>query len=214
MEENPRLKTKKRATSEEPIFLNDNLFVELGNLVSNLDWGYKANKKLLNNRDRALFAFLFLTGCRISEALTLKQKQFCIYSNRIEVVNIVTLKHGSLRAKVILPKSGALRNLTAIFERWLTTVTQKESYVFPRATTSGDIDWTEHLGRKRAYQIIQPSGKFPHWARAVCETIYGKKVFGNDAWKLKEFMGLKRLDSTASYVQGSWEENEQDIYQL
>jgi|GEM_PF-1430545 integrase len=214
MEENVRVNRKKRATSEEPIFLDDKLFIELGNLVNNLDWGYKANREALTSRDRALFAFLFLTGCRISEALALKRKQFRIYSNRIEVVNIVTLKHGLLRAKVILPKSGALKNLTSIFERWLTTVSQEESYIFPRATTSGELDWTEHLGRKRAYQIIQPSGKFPHWARAVCETIYGKKVFNNDAWKLKQFMGLKRLDSTASYVQGSWEENEKDIYQL
>ena len=56
--------------------------------------------------------------------------------------------------------------------------------------------------------------RFPHWFRSVCETIYGRLIFNSDAWKLKEFMGLRRLDSTTPYVQGSWEEDEEKIFKL
>jgi len=47
-------------------------------------------------------------------------------------------------------------------------------------------------------------GKGSTLVQGVCENIYGKLIFNNDAWKLKEFMGLKRLDSTTPYVKGSW----------
>lgn len=204
------MKRKKRATQDEPIFLDGHLYLELENLVNSLNWKYKTNQEAYLKRDKGLYAFLFLTGCRVSEALQLKRKQFRIYPNRIEVANIVTLKRGKTRIKITLPKIGSLKKLTYLFESWLVTVPEDgEAYVFPRG-----INHKHHMGRKRAYEIIARSGKFPHWARAVCETIYGRKVFKNDAYKLKQFMGLQRLDSTSPYVQGSWEENEKDIYKL
>jgi integrase len=202
----------KRATRDEPIFLDAQLYLDLENYVKKLCWKYKHNTAQFIMRDKALLAFLFLSGCRISEALQLKRKQFRIYPNRIEVANIVTLKRGLLRAKVSLPKIGSLSFLTATFENWLVTVPEN-AYVFPRGTNT-NLKWDTPLKRKRAYQIIAQSGIFPHWARAVCATIYGKKVFKNDAWKLKQFMGWKNLDSSSSYVQGNWEENEKEIYKL
>ena len=207
-------RTLKRATRDEPIFLDAQLYQELEDLVKKITWNYQSNLKLtLQTRDRALFSFLLLTGLRISEALQVKRKQLRIYENRIEAAHLHTVKRGNIRVKVILPKKGALKGLTEIFECWLTQVKGPESFIFPSGHGSV-LNFNKPIDRVRAYQVISLTGKFPHWARAVCETIYGRLIFNNDAWKLKEFMGLKRLDSTAAYVSGSWEESEKNVFKL
>lgn len=207
-------RTLKRATREEPIFLDAQLYPDLGRLILKINWPYKCEIKAdLVKRDRALFAFLLLTGLRISEALQVKQKQLRIYKDRIEAANIQTVKRGLTRTKIIMPKKGSLKDITEIFEAWLIEIDEPEAYIFPTAIGS-KINFKKPLDRTRAYRIIAQTGKFPHWARAVCETIYGRLVFKNDAWKLKEFMGLKRLDSTAAYVSGSWEDNEKNVFKL
>jgi integrase len=207
------MKTK-RAVKDEPIFMDEKLYTDLENLAKKIEYNYKSkNKQLLNTRDKAIFAFLLLTGCRVSELQKIKRKQLRIYENRIEAANIYTLKRGLLRKKIILPKIGALKNLTYIFEGWLINIKEPENFVFPKSNNE-KIDYQKPLGRKRIYNIIHLTGLFPHWCRGVCETIYAKKIFKNDAYKLKEFMGLKRLESTTPYVQGNWEENEKEIYKL
>lgn len=206
----------KRGSQDEPFFLDNQLYPELDNLIKKINWPYKTDyKNELVKRDRALFAFLLLTGLRVSEALNVKRMQIRIYENRIEAVNLKTLKRGNMRSIIILPKIGSLRNLTYVFEAWLVLVKEPEAYLFPKyLTLVKRFDYKNHINRHRAYQLISLTGKFPHWARSVCETIYGRKIFLNDAWKLKEFMGLKRLDSTAPYISGSWEENQKNIYKL
>lgn len=204
----------KRATSEEPIFLDERLYNDLEGLIKKIVWPYRTEAAPeCVKRDKALFAFLLLTGLRISEALQVKQKQIRIYPNRIEAANIKTIKRGLMRNKIILPKVGGLKGLTYTFETWIITVEDPEAFIFPRLA-GAEFDFKRPINRHRAYQVIALTGKFPHWARAVCETIYGRRIFKNDAWKLKQFMGLKRLDSTATYVSGSWEENEKDVYKL
>lgn len=204
---------KKRATSEEPIVIDTSteattlqstrrLIVKLVGLVEELNWNYKTNKTLYLSRDKALLAFLFLTGCRISEALKLKRKQFYISEAKIIVLNVETLKRGILRDEIDLPKIGALSKLTFYVETWLEQIKEPNNHVFPRGNSQG-VSFNQPIGRKRAYQIVAETGIFPHWARAVCETIYGKAIF-KDAYELKQFMGLKRLDSTTPYVQSNW----------
>ncbi|MCJ7423342.1 tyrosine-type recombinase/integrase [Candidatus Bathyarchaeota archaeon] len=208
---------KKRKVSEVPIFLDDRLWDELRAIINQSGWNYKTNMEKLRLRDRGLICLLVLTGLRISEALQLKKLQFRVYENKIVLANAQTVKHGLMRAKIIMPKKGKLATFTTAFQEWLSIVPNDEAYVFPRATSlrAGSFLWDRPLSTKRAYWIIKTTtGKFPHWFRAVCETIYGRIVFHNNAWKLKEFMGLKRLDSTTPYVQGSWEENEKEIYKV
>lgn len=207
-------RTLKRATREEPIFLDAQLYQDLMKYTERIIWPYKSEiAPDLIKRDQALFAFLLLTGLRISEALQVKRKQLRIYDNRIEAANIQTLKRGLTRTKIILPKKGSLKDLTEVFEEWLLNVEEPEYYIFPTAHGS-KLNFKKPIPRNRAYQVIALTDKFPHWARAVCETIYGRLIFKNDAWKLKEFMGLKRLDSTAAYVSGSWEDNEKDVFKI
>lgn len=205
---------KKRATSDEPIIIDTStpqterqsaqqLIKELIEIVSQVEWPYKTMKHYFWMRDKALLALLFLTGLRVSEALTIKQKQTRIFENKILIVNVQTLKHGKLRDEIDLPKIGSLAPLTAYVEEWLQTVEEPEHYIFPRGAANKFL-WKTPLGRYRAFWIVKSqTGKFPHWARAVCATIYGKVIF-HDAFDLKEFMGWRRLDSSSPYVQTNW----------
>ena len=68
-----RTKHDKRATSEEPIFVDDQLYTELAKLIDKLAWGIPKNKTLLQLRDKALFALLIVAGTRASEAVKLKK---------------------------------------------------------------------------------------------------------------------------------------------
>lgn len=205
---------KKRAVGDEPIFLDKRLFGELFSLINLEGWPYKTNRQEFQLRDRALMSLLILTGLRISEVLMLRKLQFRVYNKKIMLKSVRTKKSGYTREKITLPKTGSLARFTDVFENWLRLVSTKEHYIFPCGTAYG-FNWHKHLGRKRAFWIIKTTtGKFPHYFRAVCETIYGRIIFKNDAWKLKQFMGLKRLDSTTPYVQGSWEEDEHRIFEI
>jgi integrase len=207
----------KRKVSDVPIFLDNRLWDELHTIINVEGWPYKTNILLFKLRDRALICLLILTGLRISEALTLKKLQFRIYKRKIILANAETVKHGLLRAKIVLPKQGKFAVFTLVFEEWLETIPKDHYYVFPKGTSlsAGSFLWDKPLSTKRAFWIIKTTtGKFPHWFRAVCETVYGRLVFKSDAWKLKEFMGLKRLDSTSPYVKGTWEDNLAEIYKL
>jgi len=208
---------KKRQVSDVPIFLDARLWDELHKIIELDGWPYKTNMEQLRLRDRGLICLLILTGLRISEALQLKKLQFRVYENEIVLANAQTMKRGLMRTKIILPKKGSLATFTLAFEEWLLNVPKDECYVFAKYTSlrDGSFLWDKPLSSKRAFWIIKiTTGKFPHWFRAVCETVYGRLVFKSDAWKLKEFMGLRRLDSTTPYVKGSWEDNEKEIYKL
>jgi integrase len=207
----------KRKVSDVPIFLDDRLWDELRTIINLRGWDYKTNMTLFKLRDRGLICLLILTGLRISEALRLKKLQFRVYENEIVLANAQTMKRGLMRTKIVLPKTGNLAVFTLAFEEWYVNIPKDDCYVFPKATSlrGGSFLWDKPLSTKRAYWIIKKtSGKFPHWFRAVCETVYGRLVFKSDAWKLKEFMGLKRLDSTSPYVKGTWEDNLAEIYKL
>lgn len=154
----------------------------------------------------------------------LKRKQFKIYPEKIMLFSAKTVKNGNLRNNLELPKTGGYSKLTHFVESWLIILDShfedqpknlhEEAYVFP-STTKTRFLFNEPLSTNRMHHIIKyTTGKFPHWARAVCETVYGKKVFNNDAWLLKDFMGIRRLDSTTPYVQGSWEDKKENIYKL
>jgi integrase len=206
-------KPKKRGVSDVPIFLDNRLWKELSEVLTMEGWNYKVNMTEFHQRDKALICLLLLSGCRISEALDLKKIQFRTYDNEIILANVKTEKNGLLRKRIVLPKKGKFEIFSTTFEEWLNKVPTDDSYIFPSATPHGNLLWNQGLSRYRAHRIIKyMTGKFPHWYRAVCENIYGKIVFKNDAWKLKGFMGYKNLDSTSPYVSGSWEEDEKRIY--
>lgn len=206
----------RRATKAEPIFVDANLYSDLEKMIKSIEWPYKSKyRDELHARDQALVSLLILTGLRITEALRLLRKQFKIYPEHILLENVQTLKHNNARNRIIFPRSGNLARFTDIFEVWLKQVQEPENYVFPSATCDGEFLFSHPLTRYRAHTIIKKScGKFPHWFRAIAENIYGRKVFRNNVYKLKDFMGYQNLESTSPYVQATWEEDEKRIYQL
>ena len=207
----------KRKVSDIPIFLDKELYSRLENLVNTNGYDYKKNIGDFKLRDTALQCLLILSGLRISEALQLKKIQFKRYADRIVLANVKTLKNGKMRTRITLPLSdeSSLSVFSFVVAAWLDRIPEDKSYVFPGATGFGGFHWNQPLSRFRAHRIIKlANDHFPHWYRSVCETIYGRLVFHNDAWKLKEFMGLKRLDSTTPYVKGTWEEDEDRIFQI
>jgi len=208
------VRTKKRSVQDVPIFLDDKFFRELQDIVQRVRWDYKTNREQFWMRDQALVCLFILSGVRVSEALQLKKMQTRDYRDNIILANVKTFKRGLTRTKIVLPKKGRLAWFTGVFENWLRLVPSEDSYIFPTGSQFG-FNWEKPLSRKRVFWIIKTTtGRFPHWFRGVCETIYGRLVFQSDAWKLKEFMGLKRLDSTSPYVRGSWEEDLQRIYEV
>jgi hypothetical protein len=205
---------KKRKVKDIPIFLEDRLWDDLKNLVDKCKWPYKTNENDYWLQDKVLVCLLILTGLRISELLRLKKLQFRIYQSKILLANVQTLRHGLTRDKIFLPKKGRLATFTEQFEQWFIQVPKEENYIFPsgivRTHGQGDtFNWNKPLGRKRAFWIIKTTtDRFPHWFRSVSKIIYGRIVFKSDAWKLKQFRGLQRLDSTTPYVKSSWEDDE------
>jgi integrase len=207
--------SKKRKVQDEPIILDTLLLPKLAQIVQKVSWNYKVNIDQLQLRDRALVCFFILTGIRNTEHQSIKKKQTRIYETHILVVNVQPKKHGKLREEIILPKAGGFAPFTAIVQEWLQQVPDDNSVLFPSADQRGELDWSQGLSRQRVHWIIKTTtGMFPHWFRGVCETIYGKQVFKNDAWALKDFMGLVNLDSTSPYVNGQWKVHEKNVYEV
>lgn len=227
---------RKRKVKDEPIILDEQLIPRLLKIIESANWNYKVNRQQLQQRDHALIAFITLTGVRDSEiggrpprpgkrkngnAYTMpgteamRKKQMRNYPTHILIVNHQPLKHGNIRDEIILPKKGLLAPLTAIVEEWFKQLPDNdEACLFPRACVTGELLWERPLVRNRIFYIIhETTGYFPHWFRGVCETIYGKIIFENDAWALKDFMGLKNLDSTSSYVEGQWKRHIRNLYE-
>jgi len=205
----------KRKVKDEPIILDQYLLPKLEEIVQKTQWDYKVNKEQLQERDKALVSFLILTGVRNSETQNIKKKQIRNYDTHILIANVQPSKHGNLRAEIILPKSGALAPFTRTFEVWLNQIPDDNSVIFPSANLNGDLLWDRALSRQRIHWIIKfTTGMFPHWFRGVCETIYGKQIFKNDAWALKDFMGLVNLDSTSAYVSGQWKHYEDNVFKV
>lgn len=206
---------KKRKVQDEPIILDNLLLTRLAQIVQKVSWDYKVNTEQLQLRDRALVCFFILTGIRNTEHQSIKKKQTRIYKTHILVVNVQPKKHGKLREEIILPKSGGLAQFTAVVEKWLEQVPDDNSVLFPAADQRGELIWNKGLSRQRVHRIIKTTtGMFPHWFRGVCETIYGKQIFRNDAWALKDFMGLVNLDSTSPYVSGQWKVHEKNVFNV
>jgi len=199
----------KRAVKDIPIFL-DQVFKQLNEQLEAPSWNYKINMGPFELRDKALFSLLILTGGRASEIGLVKISQFHIAGPGVTIHNFVTFKEGLLRKEIYLPRTGALGIYTDVCLEWIKELRAsgipENGHFIPAGDPYGNFVFSRGLGRKRIWAIIKfRTGLFPHWFRGVHETIYGRLVFKNDAWKLKEHMGLKRVDSTAPYVRGELE---------
>ena len=215
-------KIKKRATSAIPIIAYEKgdiepLVKELMGIIEATNWDYKSEfRDLFRMRDKALVSLLLLSGLRISEALELKFSQVREQPRSFLLLSVVTKKRGYVREKIVMPKDGSLGRICVYFEKWFRFLSEqnKTEWLFPSGCAFGLV-YSNNLPTCRAHQIMKKTtGYFPHWCRAVYENIYGHIVFGNNPFKLKKCMGVKRIESVVPYVQADYEKDLPKIYLL
>ncbi len=161
----------------------------------------------------------------------LKRKQIRIYTERIVILNAQTVKHGKLRPEIVFPKKGGLAPFAEILESYVNKIdalgAEPESYLFPPAypntkeylnaedrTEKNPFNFTRAMSTNRIWRIIKDTTNlFPHWYRAVCETLYGRVILKN-AHMLKDRMGLTTLEATVPYVQSNYKEHEKNAENL
>jgi len=170
-------------------------------------------------RDRALLALLALTGCRISELLSVLKSQVEIQDEWVIIRNIFTLKRwkrkyekyldekGIQRKRCIwkerehilvdkpLPREGVLACLTNIF---------LEYYDIAKKGPLFDIS------RGRAWQIVNKlTGKWCHYFRSQRISFLCRKI--NNAVEVSDLMGIKNLQTLKGYYKGGWEHLKQEL---
>ena len=207
---------ERRAVSEIPVSpRSPNFIADIAAEIHRIEWPYtkEETKQLLRDRDQGLAAYLALIGPRITEALKRKRKDFTVEPDAIRVSDFTPGKRGDVRSGLYLPRTGPRAPLTEIFLKWLNQVPgDPEAFVFPSAKPFGLICWTRRLERARAHWILKTTiNKFPHWYRSVVETYVGKVIFKNDPYKLKKFMGVRRLESVYPYVNEPYEQDLEDF---
>jgi len=206
---------KKRAVSDVKFSLEEVLNGALEKTIQKIEWSYKSHMQEFYARDKALACFLILTGFRINEALDRKKEEVIEYDDYLELTDIKTEKHGNPRKQIILPKDGRLAPFTMIFKEWLDCIEKPEYYLFPSATTHGEFLWNGHLGYKRPHQIFKDTiDRFPHWFRSIHETVMGRLTFDNNVFKLRDYMGVKTIESCTPYVQSEWEKDLKKVCKL
>lgn len=202
---------KKRKVKDVPIFTDKGFFEELYFQFLSKHWKYKTLPQLYQVRDNAICAGLLLTGCRPSELALIQKHQIRNLDDRIIFTNIQTLKRGHIRPKIFCSKtSDIFSKFTELLERWFVKLEERDDVLFPSGSAFG-LNFKRSLTRKRIERVVKKkTGLFPAWFRGVHETYYGNVVFRGNAWKLKEYMGLRFVDSTAPYVQTSYERDIED----
>ena len=207
---------ERRSVSDIPVYpRNPNFIRDLVAEIHRIEWPYtkEKTKAMLRDRDQALAAYLALIGPRITEALKRQRKDFIVEDDRVSIMDFLPGKHGLMRSGLWLTRTGPRAPLTEIFLKWLEQVPQEpETCVFPSAKPFGVIHWNRRLERARAHWIFKTTiNKFPHWYRSVVETYVGKVIFKNDPYKLKKFMGVRRLESVYPYVNEPYEQDLEDF---
>jgi integrase len=91
-------------------------------LMLSQGWAYKTNMEYYKARDRALVSILYLTACRISEAIQLKRSQFKQEANRIVIESMLLAKRKPGKVKfreAWLPLTGDRARFTELVTNYL-----------------------------------------------------------------------------------------------
>jgi hypothetical protein len=166
-------------------------------LMRSAGWEYKINQEKFLQRDRALFALLYLAELRISEAIRLVSDQFERQEKFVYIKAILLSKRkpGKIKYRdARLPLEGPRAKFTEIIMSYVDTL-KPEQRLFPWSLTENRYPINEYTtragitktrysvritGTARAWKIINAlaEGKLTeHWLRA-----YGYN-FLYDEWK-------------------------------
>jgi len=163
-------------------------------------------------RYRALIAFLYLTGCRVSEVVKYKKnpqpkkkgmppkddsriigepirkKHVELRDNHIIVLTVRTLKQRKLKQyrNIPIPKNTLENSFIKEFMAYYDSITDPETYLF-------------NFTRVRAWQILQKSNLFCHWLRHA-RTTHLVQDYDFSVPQLQQFFGWTKADTPTHYV--------------
>lgn len=144
----------------------------------NKDEMVKRLENLEGGRDKIICLFLWLTGCRVSEVVSVKKKDIDFKHNTIK---IEWLKNRRQKERIIyMPKR--LKNVLEVY----TSTKNKDDRLFP-------------ITRQRVHQICKNKmGIHPHVFRHSYAVNFLRQ--GGRVTVLKQILGHSRLDTTMKYV--------------
>ena len=154
-------------------------------------------KQLKTPRDKALLAFIYLTGCRIEEVVKyktkgtimgrpIKKEQVSIRDSVIEVHNVRVLKRRGRAYKTIpIIRNDIEKPFINILLDYLKTLS--------------DDDYLFNMTRERAWQILNEIDIFPHLLRH-CRATHLITDYDFSTIQLQRFIGWKKLDSASDYL--------------
>lgn len=205
--------------------------VSVGDIPEFVGWDFllklvdRANQveyidRYYNERDKALVAALFETGGRVSEVLSLRQKNFDFDTseNFILVKGMPVLKRikktglrivdgkrkWETERKVMSRGIFPIRRedpLTPILANWVENV---DDYLFP-----GRSFQRPYLSPTRVYQIVVGLGvdlhTNPHWFRSQRASQLASE-YGWDLGELMEFFIWKKVETAQKYARLGWQD--------
>lgn len=171
-------------------------------------WDYLADlvEKTDNTRDQALIAFLFETGGRVKEVLSLEKRHFRFEGNYIIVLAMPVIKRYEKIDKY-QDEEGKTRWVTKRKEGYRTFPIHIKEPLVPYLT-----DWLEQkdkklfrIGRVRVYQIITKLEPkiYPHWFRAQRASQLALE-YGLTVHELVDFFNWKNLEIAIHYSRMGW----------
>ena len=174
--------------------------MEIANLIRSVKSAKTTNNDI---RDRALLAFLVLTGMRISEALSVTYFQ---YDNRrndkfilIKNVKILKRRKEPILKEFPLPKTGMLAELTEIIQKY---VKSRDWHI---------ADPLFPIGRHQAWKIINDmTGKWPHYFRSqrISYLMNEQRI---QSAAVAKMLGIKQSSTIDHYLKSSWRNYEEEL---
>ena len=155
---------------------------------------YARSIRRLRIRDKALVAFLYMTGLRISEALSVLKRQvyWDLEPNFVLFKGIKILKH---RKKVVfrdkaVALDGAMKPFVDVFRQHYERVKRNHALF--------------EVGRARAFRIVRAlTGEWPHYFRSQ-HISYLVNYCELSTLMVADIMGIANVQTLRGYAHSSW----------
>jgi len=165
-------------------------------------------RKCPSDVHKKVFCFLFETGGRVSEVITLKRRQFRHNEYSVVVDKMPVFKYRlrkGVRKNVTRDVFIRRDRLNPLAEDLIDFVDEcGTSFIFPRRTSlTSEIVPGKHTSRVRIYNLTTEISKdlFPHWFRSMRASflVYVRRF---NIFELKQWFAWKSMDTPGSYVRG------------
>ena len=175
---------------------------------------YELGNSYPNVEDRALIYFLYLTGCRISEALVCRikdlQERETKQFGKVLTVKLITLKNRRQRIRIIpVPMNRHEGPMLKFFQTFIKRMSQ-DKRIFSLSRTAAWNHLARHELTTRAVHGKEIMDKFtfkvhPHYMRH-CRLTHMVTYYGFGETKLVRFAGWTNSKPAQVYVALNWDD--------